>query len=669
MDSIIKITQKIDALASGAGQEEAKALQSLLSDLDDELNPQDSAGTIVKMMQSITTYLIGRIDSPHPEAVPLLKSLGNQLDTMVSMPGNSAEARKILDRAIMEFKSLKAAISQAPPVSKKEFEELKAVILSVDWEISNHTLKSFDHVISHLKERLKSNRVHFTFLRIMHSIGGYIARHGSNADKDSILLLQSVFQDYEKLVQNPHMAVAEKKSLIEGDIRKYNEFKQGISTKTETAVVSPSPQPEDELPPALSHVGSSAVPAGQATLSVLSESSKPGEGITPALAGKKGTPEEPRDVMGDLFSPKASPADELLDAIHLAELHGPSQESPAGMMPADSGSQGEGVKSYIPERDGAEPIPEIESRLDEFFNLDVSEDSISEIESADSADSFQAAEVPPPVAPVLEEDEEEEEYIQPGLSGLIKPDQGVKPAFGTDDGIETLNTLSESDDQVLDDMDQPAPPLDFATEFESSGDQELPLEMIPEEGIEFIEPEVPELDSSLLVESLEEDDPAEPVLARLKNLLITPSVLEDESIYTQALEDIAGLNQIWAADQDKRTLLEILSGLSKYVRDSANAPSLLGDDTETEAGELFAEDVLADSVEEALPDGESDGTEQEMSEFGETESAGEMLTEAENAVDDAAASLDDEFQPEEVDESTPKAKSGFWGKLTSRFRK
>lgn len=57
------------------------------------------------------------------------------------------------------------------------------------------------------------------------------------------------------------------------------------------------------------------------------------------------------------------------------------------MNPADAAAQeeGDGVKSYVPERGGSHPIPEIESRLDAFFNLDVSESSISSLESETSA--------------------------------------------------------------------------------------------------------------------------------------------------------------------------------------------------------------------------------------------------------------------------------------------
>ena len=221
MEAILQIKQTISALESGQGIETVQELNGLVSDFSAQLGPQDNAGTIVKMMQSIIKYLISKKKDFHPDSIALLVTLGSDLESIANLPsGNSPEARQILDRSILEFKTLKTAISGALPVSKAEFEELKAVILSVDWEITNLTLESFDKVICDLKEKVKSNKVHFTFLRIMHSIGGYIARNGANADNDSIVLLQSVFQNYEQLFENPGMPPGRKEKIGSGGNQK-----------------------------------------------------------------------------------------------------------------------------------------------------------------------------------------------------------------------------------------------------------------------------------------------------------------------------------------------------------------------------------------------------------------------------------------------------------------
>jgi hypothetical protein len=90
--------------------------------------------------------------------------------------------------------------------------------------------------------------------------------------------------------------------------------------------------------------------------------------ILPALSGRR-PPAAPRDVMGDLFSLKESPADELLDAIHLMDVHG---SGPTSIRNQTLDSPASGIKQFTPQLKHNEPIAEIGDRLDEFFNLETS---------------------------------------------------------------------------------------------------------------------------------------------------------------------------------------------------------------------------------------------------------------------------------------------------------
>lgn len=241
--------------------------------------------------------------------------------------------------------------------------------------------------------------------------------------------------------------------------------------------------------------------------------------------------------------------------------------------------------------------------------------------------------------------------------------------------------------------DSPAPALDFTTPDDAVQEEDgLPLEQVPDDGIEFIEPEEMEPedeDTSALVAALDEDDPAEPVLDRLKAVLDSPEELVEDGIYTQALEDIAALNQIWAQDPDRRALVEMISGLSQYLHDNV-VPAVEEDapPAEAVAQELPGEELDPIKGEASMADPESDRGETEPDETkldeGESESAAtqgepddapvaEETLEgmSDEGSEDAPSTedevpFDDEFVPEEV-ESKPKG--GFWGRLTARFRK
>ncbi|MCG8637016.1 MAG: hypothetical protein MI863_24500 [Desulfobacterales bacterium] len=362
MDSVEKVLQVVSKMESRVEAQDVDTLDHLLSGLEQE--GKGHTASYVKMMRAIGRYLADKGLNAHPDTVPVLASLAADLEILAGKP-SPEEAGEILARGVRSFKDLKARAA-APHVSEKDMEALKAVVLAVDWEISAVTLRSFDRVLTRLKEKVRSSRIHFSFLRIIHAIGGDIARRKADAHNDSINLLRSVLRNFELLVRYPDMAPDRKKELIEGDIRAYNALKQDIRPKPD---ISPAAADED-VAPALSHVPSAPSAGEPVPLSTLPE--PVGETIA-VRAGrqreKKGTP--PGDVMGDLFSPKASPADELLDAIHLAEVHGGNRA--AGVM-VDNGVQetGEGIRNLTPRRVDSAPIPEIESRLDAFFSQDFS---------------------------------------------------------------------------------------------------------------------------------------------------------------------------------------------------------------------------------------------------------------------------------------------------------
>ncbi len=666
MDAIIEIKQKIEALESGIIHEDARSLEALLSEFgSDPASSTSETQTLVKMMTSITKYLAEKKQNSHGDALPLLGRLCTDLEVLVRTPAVSPhEARQIVAQELASFRTLKTAILSTPLISKSDFEALQAVILSVDWEISDDTLDSFDKVISSLKEKLQSDKVQFTFLRIMNSLGGYIARNGSDADNDAITLLQSVFQDFEKLVKTPDMSMLQKKTLVDDNIFQYNEFKHRIVSQSAAADPGAS-QSDDELPPALSHVGGATVPVGEATLSVLSETDNVGDPIVPALSGMNKAPEPKRDVMDDLFSPKASPADELLDAIHMSELHGSAPQPPQDLMGASPDEvRGDGIKNYTPERVEQDPIPEIGSRLDEFFNLDVSEDSMLEVstekESLTEASTYESFD-----APGFDDDSEEDdddEFIQPGLSEFVSPDAAPLGEFGTDDGIETLDN-EELDDDIgdVDDVDDFIPALDFApTSQEDEKGEGVPLEVLSNDADEIIssdhgafDSQIPELDVASMMGDLDETDSCDAIMTRLKKVLNGPEGLTDDATYIQTLTDISALDQLWMEDgQTKVQLLDILRGLIQYIHATVNVSEISDAKTDLE-GSLNS---LMDNVPEQSGDSDEDvqpiGSEDDQ-----------------KIVSDEAQFDDGCEAEEEIEKNQPENKGGFWAKLQGIFRK
>ncbi len=431
MASVEKIKQIINAMESGVQGDDVKTMDILLAGLEKEVREISPAASFVKMMRSIGRYLASKAEDAHPDTVPVLASLVRELEILVrTLPQLPEDTNEILARGIRTFKSLKARAA-APHISAKEMEELKAVILSIDWEISQITLRSFDRVITRLKEKAKASKIHYSFLRILHSIGGEVARSKADAHKDSIKLLQSVFANFERLVDAPDMAVEEKKRMIEGDIKAYNKLKRDIVRLAKPGL-KPAP-PDEEVPPALSHVASVPSTGEVVPLNTLAEQDE--EAVKPVrVIGKsQDSPQPQRDVMGDLFSLKDSPADELLDAIHLADVHGSGQET--AMAPDAMQEIEEGIKNFTPQRTDKAPIPEIESRLDAFFNQDFPETEIREVPE----ESYPETDV---------EDDPEWEEVDLIDADLV-PDPSLPGEELPDDAIVPIEDENEQDAAIL----------------------------------------------------------------------------------------------------------------------------------------------------------------------------------------------------------------------------
>jgi hypothetical protein len=95
------------------------------------------------------------------------------------------------------------------------------------------------------------------------------------------------------------------------------------------------------------------------------------EDLEPALSTKNRSSAGSRDIMDDLFRIKASAADELLDEIHLQGFSEGHQSQALNLLDRTEGSRSDTIRNLTPQRMNTDPIPEIESRLDEFFNLEI----------------------------------------------------------------------------------------------------------------------------------------------------------------------------------------------------------------------------------------------------------------------------------------------------------
>ena len=107
--------------------------------------------------------------------------------------------------------------------------ELKNLILSIDWEITDEVLVNLLQQLEDLKLTYQHDKIVFMFLQILNSLGNYIKTNRSNSHPKTFKILNSVFTSLDKVVLSKDMTETDKKKMLRAEIKRYKELKTHIS--------------------------------------------------------------------------------------------------------------------------------------------------------------------------------------------------------------------------------------------------------------------------------------------------------------------------------------------------------------------------------------------------------------------------------------------------------
>jgi hypothetical protein len=107
--------------------------------------------------------------------------------------------------------------------------ELKNLILSIDWEITDDILEQFLQQIQDLKLTYKHDKIVLTFLQILNSLGQYIKTNRAKSHPKTFKILNSVFASLDKVVLSRDMAETAKKKILWSEMKRYKELRTYIS--------------------------------------------------------------------------------------------------------------------------------------------------------------------------------------------------------------------------------------------------------------------------------------------------------------------------------------------------------------------------------------------------------------------------------------------------------
>ncbi len=208
----------------------------------------------IQVLEKISKYIYKEKADANPNAIKLLLSFYYNLEKMVSTESmTEGEKRLLLLEDVRKFEILKKQISkgrktvaatahgeihademQSPsgtvPDSGLILSDLKAIVLGIDWEITESELERLRDEVLRLKEVFAGSQPKQIFLQGLNALAAYIRVHKGGAHADAFKLLHSFVAGLEKIVTVP-MSLDEEKRILLPQVEKFNEFKAIIKSK------------------------------------------------------------------------------------------------------------------------------------------------------------------------------------------------------------------------------------------------------------------------------------------------------------------------------------------------------------------------------------------------------------------------------------------------------
>ncbi len=113
-------------------------------------------------------------------------------------------------------------------------DELKSLVMSIEWEITDDLMGRFVAQVDSLKQRYKDDRILVMFLQLLGSLGLYVKSNKGKAHPSAFSLLNSVYVSFTNAALPGKISSSEKKKLLYVELNKYKELKEQIGHARDT---------------------------------------------------------------------------------------------------------------------------------------------------------------------------------------------------------------------------------------------------------------------------------------------------------------------------------------------------------------------------------------------------------------------------------------------------
>jgi len=567
----------------------------------------------IQALEKISKYIYQQKADAHPDAIKLLLTFYYNLEKIVYSEDLTENQKKdILLKDVKRFEFLKRQIANQgqdnhmfrdeedsqkklvdDPVRGNELLALKAIVLGIEWEITDQDLNGLREEVIRLEEEYAESRPRLILLQGIGILGAYIKVKKGNAHAEAFKLLHHFFESLETIVKTA-MSLDEEKEILFPTVERFESFKALVGpTLTQDSTYQ---EEEDDL------------------------ESSPGEmkDIQPAFAdlpeeGTEGFQEnvEARDLgyddsidvsshINNFFGDEGpDQTDQRDEAVTVAET-----DESVGSVSVDSALALEGADVGYDNEDDEEVAGQTESILMDSEELEmespVSTDAGSEVEltepdqdvdtitSVDKKLALEGVDVETEA-----DDESDEEALPLKESGSLAPALGGNEetsAYSADSFVDPSSeeSLSEELSATLDDFfidEQPVAEVavdlkaDPEEKVDAAVEQQQTAEDVPateEPGEDKIEAEGGGEGSSVVegiteksdevIEAADQDLAAADDPIEALGLYIDSIGLElDDKIIESLSSEIDQLNHLWAAKPLEKSFLQLLSTVTQHI--------------------------------------------------------------------------------------------------------
>lgn len=124
------------------------------------------------------------------------------------------------------------------------FQEIKSILLSIDWEITDDVMTHFIDLLSKMEQAYRGDKNLHVFLQMILSIAKYIKVNKAKAHPSVMKVLNSVYSAMERVNLETDIEEEEKEKILLMEVRRFKHLKKQIAASR----VKRKIDPKDETP-------------------------------------------------------------------------------------------------------------------------------------------------------------------------------------------------------------------------------------------------------------------------------------------------------------------------------------------------------------------------------------------------------------------------------------